>query len=80
MKPEQIQNNGANSQHSSIIRLSKTRDGEVLRRVRVRQGEVYALSGESLRAMYHAVEPDESFTGQRVALTIGTVPVLIKKM
>ena len=36
----------------------------------MKEGDVYAHTGDSLRAMYHAVEPDNSFTGSQVALTL----------
>ena len=54
----------------ATIRLSHSKDGEVVHRIKVNEGDVYALTGDSLRAMYHSVELDDSFTGSRVAWTL----------
>ena len=55
---------------SAFICFSKTLRGEILHKVRVGQGDVYALTGPALRKYYQAVRPDPDFTGQRVVLTL----------
>ena len=55
---------------SAYICFSKTSTGTVLHKVRVGQGDIYALTGPALRHYYHAVRPDPHFTGERVVLTL----------
>ena len=56
----------------AFIVITDGRDGEVLHRVHVGPGDVYALTGDALTKYYHSVQPDPAWTGKRYASTMRT--------